>query len=238
MNEILQITSVGMLEGNRRMEAIGQNATSASLPGYRSHVISGKTFAEAFSRLTPGDVADVRDVTPSVNLQRGAEIATGRPLDVAIEADDAYFALTDGTRTWLTRAGAFHVDASGRLIGEGGLRVMGVDGEINLPAANVTVETDGRLTLDGTIVATLQLQKPNASSRLVAAQGTLLMAQGGTQPAVGAGLRSGALEGSNTDSAHEMIDLMGVARQFEALSRLSQGYDEVLGKAIERLGAV
>jgi flagellar basal-body rod protein FlgF len=238
MNEILQITSVGMLEGDRRMEAIGQNATSASLPGYRSHVISGKTFAEAFSGLAPGDVADVRDVMPSVNLQRGAEIATGRPLDVAIEADDAYFALTDGTHTWLTRAGAFHVDASGRLIGEGGLRVMGVDGEINLPAANVTVETDGRLTLDGTTLATLQLQKPSAGSRLVAAQGTLLMAQGGTQPAVGAALRSGALEGSNTDSAHEMIDLMGVARQFEALSRLLQGYDEVLGKAIERLGAV
>jgi flagellar basal-body rod protein FlgF len=216
MNEILQITSVGMLEGDRRMEAIGQNATSASLPGYRSHVISGKTFAEAFSGLAPGDVADVRDVMPSVNLQRGAEIATGRPLDVAIEA----------------------VDASGRLIGEGGLRVMGVDGEINLPAANVTVETDGRLTLDGTTLATLQMQKPSAGSRLVAAQGTLLMAQGGTQPAVGAALRSGALEGSNTDSAHEMIDLMGVARQFEALSRLLQGYDEVLGKAIERLGAV
>jgi flagellar basal-body rod protein FlgF len=238
MNDILQITSIGMLDGDRRMQAIGQNAAAASLPGYRSHVISGRTFAQEFGAATAGDVAEVSDLLPDVNVQRGPEIATGRPLDVAIEADDAYFALTDGTTTWLTRAGSFHVDANGRLIGEAGLRVMGADGEISLPVANVTVEADGRLTLDGTTVATLQLQRLNEGSRLLAAQGTLLAAQGGTQPAVGVRLRNGSLEGSNTDSAHQMIDLMGVARQFEALSRLTQGYDEVLGKAIEKLGAV
>lgn len=238
MNDILQIAGIGMLEGNQRMQAISQNATSASLPGYRSRVMAGRTFADALTAVVPGDVAEVPDVLPNVNLQRGAEIATGRPLDVAIEADDAYFALTDGTQTWLTRAGSFHVDAGGGLIGERGLRVIGADGEIHLPAADVTVEADGRLTVEGTTVATLQLQKPNDGSRLVAAQGTLLTAQGGTQPAVGVRLRSGTLEGSNTDSAHEMIELMGVARQFEALSRLSQGYDQVLGRAIERLGEV
>ena len=51
-------------------------------------------------------------------------------------------------------------------------------------------------------------------------------------------VRSGELEGSNTDSTTEMIGLMMIARQFESLTHVVQGYDGVLGRAIEKLAGV
>jgi flagellar basal body rod protein FlgG len=49
-------------------------------------------------------------------------------------------------------------------------------------------------------------------------------------------VRAGALEGSNTDAAQEMIDLVALSRQFESLSRVVQTYDDMLGRTIQKLG--
>jgi flagellar basal-body rod protein FlgF len=241
MNDILQIASIGMLDSTQRLEAISQNAASASLPGYRSHVVGGRSFDAA---LAAGELADDASVPQGaaartgVNLKRGAVSVTGRALDVAIDTDNAYFALTDGIQTWLTRSGAFRIGENDTLLGDGGLRVVGTGGDIRLPSSDVTVEADGRITLQGTTVATLQLFRPSEGGVLLAAQGALLSAPSGVQPAEAVRLQGGTLEGSNTDSAHEMINLMALARQFEALSHLTQGYDQVLGRAIERLGEI
>jgi flagellar basal body rod protein FlgG len=241
MTDIFQIARIGLFDGDQRLQAISQNAANASLPGYRSRVVSGRAFDALLNSAgtdTPGEIESAGSLSPGVNLQRGGLLATGRALDVAIDADNAYFGLTDGTQTWLTRAGGFHIDANGTLLGERGLRVVGAGGDIRLPTGDVTVEADGRITFQGTTVATLQLLKPNDPTALQAATGSLLLAPSGTEVAVGVRLRGGALEASNTDSAHEMINLMAVARQFEAMSHLAQGYDEVVGRAIEKLGEV
>jgi flagellar basal body rod protein FlgG len=173
-------------------------------------------------------------------LQPGALMTTGRPLDLAIDADDLFFALTDGTQTWLTRSGSFRLNADSVLVGERGLRVVGTDGDVRLPSSDVTVDADGRIAQQGMTVATLQLFRPNDRTSLAAAPGSLLTASAGVQPAeAGASrVRSGTLEGSNTDAASEMVGLMTLARQFESLVRVVQGYDGVLSRAIEKLAEV
>ena len=90
------------------------------------------------------------------------------------------------------------------------------------------------------MVATLQLFRPNDRGGLQAASGSLLSAPTGIQPAeAGVGrVRSGVLEASNTDSAREMLGVVEISRQFESLSRVVQGYDELLGRVIEKLGEV
>src|SRR6478672_929733 len=105
MSDIFQIAGIGLLEGQQRLEAISQNAASASLPGYRRHVagrgfeatLAGSSGASASRELAP--------TAPSqrVNLHQGSMMATDRSLDVAIDPDGLFFALTDGTQTWLTR---------------------------------------------------------------------------------------------------------------------------------------
>lgn len=236
MTDIFQIASVGMQDANQRMDAISLNAASASLPGFRRHVVAGRPFTAALADSRQADGPAVQQV----DLRPGSLISTGRPLDVALESDDLFFALTDGEQTWLTRAGAFRVNQDGVLVGEAGLRVVGTDGDVHVPSGDVTVEADGRITQLGVTVGTLQLFKANDRASVVAAQGSLLTTAAGEEPEdAGLGrVRAGALEGSNTDVSNEMITLMAISRQFESLTRVVQGYDAVLGHAIAKLAEV
>jgi flagellar basal-body rod protein FlgF len=250
MSDIYQIANIGLLDARQRVEAISLNAASASLHGYRRHVVTGRAFATSLaevaepgsSTVTGSRLGDVAAISRQhqVNLQRGAMISTGRALDLAIDADDLFFALTDGTQTWLTRAGDFRLDADSTLVGEGGLRVVGTQGDLRLPGTNVAVTSDGRIMHEGLLVGTVQLFRPNEPASLQAARGALLIAPFGMQPAdAGVGrIRSGTLEASNTDASREMLSLLAVSRQFESLSRVLQSYDELLGRTIQKLGEV
>lgn len=247
MSDIFQIAAVGMLEGKERLEAISQNAANASLPGYRRQVVSGHAFNAALASAASTDSATLatidtaQRVAHQVNLRRGATIATGRALDVSIEPDDLFFALTDGTSTWLTRGGGFRLNDDGVLVGERGLRVVGAQGgDVRLPSIDVQVQADGKIVHQGEAVAALQLFRPAEGSSLLAASGALLQAPGGVEPAEQGTtrVRGGMLEASNTDNTREMLSLIELSRQFEGLSRVLQNYDEMLGRAIEKLGGL
>src|SRR5690242_19163327 len=107
MSDIFQIAGIGLFEGKQRLEAISQNAASASLPGYRRHVVTGRAFdaalatssaspAQAPSQQAPSQQAPLQQAplqqAPSqqVNLHPGSMMATGRPLDVAIDPQDLF----------------------------------------------------------------------------------------------------------------------------------------------------
>lgn len=237
MNDIFQIAGVGLLQARERLEGIGTNAASASLTGYRRQVTTAASFD---ALLEPDATADVPmpPMSTRVDLRAAGITATGRALDVAIEGDDLFFGLTDGTRTWLTRAGAFELNSAGALVGERGLSVLGTQGELQLPGSDVAVAADGTITRQGIVVGALQLFRPLDKTSLHPAGGALLSAPEGFVPAESDNnrVRPGALEGSNTDAAQEMIDLVALSRQFESLSRVVQTYDDMLGRTIQKLG--
>lgn len=235
MSDIYQIANIGMLEGKQRLEAISLNAASASLTGYRRHVVVGRSFDAALAAAPMADAPSQR-----VDMRPGAMVVTERALDLAIDGEDAFFALTDGEHTWLTRAGAFRVNEEGVLVGERGLQVVGQQGEVRLPSSNVVVEPDGRITYQGVAAGWLQLFRPSEPNSLRPGPGSLLSAPLGQEPIEmgSARVRSRSLEASNTDAGLEMIGLMSLSRQFESLSRVVQSYDELLGRAIQKLGEV
>jgi flagellar basal-body rod protein FlgF len=246
MSDIYQIANIGLIEGTQRLEAISRNAAGASLTGYRRHVVVDRPFTASLAAQIEGANApapDVAKATPPaalehVNLQPGSITMTGRALDVAIEDDDKFFALSDGVQTWLTRAGSFRVDEAGVLVGDGGLPVLTQQGEARLPGSDVQITSDGRIMHEGVVVATVQLFEPNEPTSLRAATGALLVAPEGIHPADTVRVRSGALETSNTDAGREMLGLMMLSRQFESLTRIVQSYDEVLGQTIEKLAEI
>lgn len=246
MSDVYSITSVGMLDGQRRLETISQNAASASVPGYRRQVAATRSFAAdldpgaAAATGTPAGQALPEPTAQRIDLRPGQFIATGRALDVTIEADDLFFAVSDGTQTWLTRAGAFEIGADGLLVGERGLRVQGTAGDIRLEGSDVEIRPDGQIVRDGVVVAALQLFRPHERAGLLHAGGALIAAPAGMQSAATGGvrLRSGGLESSNAGAATEMVDLLTLTRQFESLVRVTQGYDELLGRTIQKLGEV
>ena len=51
-------------------------------------------------------------------------------------------------------------------------------------------------------------------------------------------VRAGFLESSNSDGLKEMTGVMATLRHYESVIRLLQGYDELLGRTISKLGEV
>lgn len=245
MSDIYSITAAALADGRQRLETTSLNAASSTLPGYRRQVPLSRPFQIDPQGAASATAAGRREApSPSasagVDLRPGQLISTGRALDLSIEGDNLFFGLTDGQQVWLTRAGSFHLSADGRLIGERGLRVLGTDGELRLDSADVEVAADGRILHDGQVVASIQLFRADEPLAVRAAGGSLLQAGGGFHAAEGGTgrLRSGALEGSNAQATQVMFDLMTVSRQYESLVRVTQHYDELLGRTIQKLGEV
>lgn len=238
MSDIYSITGVGMVEGQKRLETASVNAAHATTPGYRRQVSATRAAAQLFEAVLAAGEPATR-ATRGVDLRGGQFISTGRALDVAIDDSEGFFGLSDGHRTWLTRAGSFRIGADGLLLGEGGLRVQGTTGDVVLESADVEIKADGQIVRDAVVLATLRLFKPVAGSALEPGSGSLLGVGAGIEPMEGSvRLRSGYVESSNAAANTEVLGLVAVARQYESLVRVTQGYDDVLGRAIQRLGEI
>ena len=103
----------------------------------------------------------------------------------------------------------------------------------------VLIVEDHPIVREGVTLATLRLFVPAPGSALEPGRGSLLSTAGGVAPIEGAiRLRSGHVESSNAAANTEVLGLLALTRQYESLVRVTQGYDDVLGKAIQRLGEI
>ncbi|WP_332879429.1 flagellar hook-basal body protein [Massilia sp. S19_KUP03_FR1] len=238
------ITAVDSMQNDMRlMETLSQNMVNISTPGYRRVQPAAPAFAQALAAAQPGAAARLTSSavpTPplaSVDLTHGAVKPTGRDWDLAIDGD-GYFELATPNGLAYTRAGDFALDARGRLVSTAGFPVQGVQGDIVLDGPAATVGRDGRITQDGREVAQLRIV------RFADAKALHPGAAGALQPLAGAvgeqdtrsQLLTGHLEASNVAPMREMVALMQTTRHFEAAQKLYQGYDEMLGNAIQKLG--
>ncbi|KRB99166.1 MULTISPECIES: flagellar hook-basal body protein [unclassified Duganella] len=231
--DVTKIAAEGMQQDLLRMQSISQNIANVLTPGYKRQIAAQQGFSVQVEKglaVQPGSTIDAR---------AGTMRFTGLQTDVAVEGE-AFFevATPDGPR--YTRQGALRVDAGGRLVGANNFPIMGSSGDIVLAGGPFTVDSSGQVFQDGRVAGQLKLVYFREAQRLEPV-GSGMYAQGGASletaaATVAARVRSGYLENSNVDNAREMVSLTETVRHFEALHRISQGYDEVLGSAIRKLG--
>src|SRR5258705_6679728 len=91
----------------------------------------------------------------SLDLSQGPIETTSNPLDVAI-LGDGYFAVRNGDKTMLTRAGRFQVDRNGVLATDSGHAVLSEKmSTISLAPGAVDIGKDGTITQNGQTVGRL-----------------------------------------------------------------------------------
>jgi flagellar basal-body rod protein FlgG len=176
-------------------------------------------------------------VQAAVDLSHGAVKQTGRAWDLAIDGD-GYFELAAPEGPVYTRAGDFALDARGRLVSQSGFAVQGAQGEIVLNGPDAAIGRDGRITQDGREVGQLRIVRFANAAALERSPSGALRAVAGTAGEIDtrAQLLSGHLEGSNVAPMREMVAMLQTTRHFESAQKLYQGYDEMLGSAIQKLG--
>lgn len=242
----LYAAASGMITGVLRQELIAHDIANANTPGYKQATLS--PFRATLLNLRRLSTTQVGVGTPEVgslgtgiypapvdiDFTQGPLRETRRALDVAMEGEGFFQVQTpEGPR--FTRDGRFHRDVDGNLVTTRGYPVLDADGQpIQLPEGEVTIRRDGVISVDGEEVGGLGVFQPPLES--LERSGDILFASTAEEaPPLVADVRvqQGFLENSNMDAAATMVEMMLVARSYEASQRLVQLQDQVLARTID-----
>jgi flagellar basal-body rod protein FlgG len=240
MLEGMYAAASGMAAQQQQLDAIGNDLANASTTGYKTERVGFRDLLynqidQAGTATTAGAGAAAEVI--GANQSQGSIESTGNPLDLAIEGSGYFTVQRSGGTTALTRDGAFQVDAQGKLTtSEGDL----VQPPITLPKgiapSAVSIASDGTVTAAGRTLGKIALVTVASPEHLLAAGGSLFTANaasGAPRPVAGATakIQQGALEGSNVDTATEMVKMVNTQRSYQLESSAIQTENQMLSIA-------
>jgi flagellar basal-body rod protein FlgF len=204
----------------RLQEMTANNLANVSSEGFKADRMTARLEAGA---ATPTPVTQM-------DLSQGSFRETGRPLDLALDGQ-GFFVVRTARGERLTRGGGFRLDGTGTLTDQHGDPVLGRRGPVVITGGTVEVRADGTVVVDGQPVDTLRLETVANAATLRKEGGNQLSTQGATKPADAASLRvrQGAIEESNLDAIHGMVDLVTIQRAYTANINVLRAMDGVLG---------
>jgi flagellar basal-body rod protein FlgF len=223
MDKLLYVAMSGAKETLAAQAANNRNLANASTTGFKADLSAFQSRAVT----GPGYASRVYATDASLGWDNtaGEQVATGNPLDVAVQGP-GFIAVQDASgNEAYTRAGDLHVDPNGQLLTATGYAVLGDSGPITLPpAASARIGADGTVSvvplgqtpMTVASVGRIKLVNPDAGSVQRGADG-LYRTSNGTPADADAGtvLASGVLESSNVNIPSCLVNMIELARNFE-----------------------
>jgi flagellar basal-body rod protein FlgG len=239
MLDPINLTVASMQIDMRRMDIIANNAANALTPGFKREILAVTGGLGLTGSKTDVTAQQAGAQLPSITTDQspGTPQKTSTPLDIAILGEGYMEVQTDQGLAY-TRHGALRLDERGRLVTQAGHPVLGQTGEITISSPTPIIEQDGTVIDQGNTVGKIKIVTFERAEQLLSAGNALLVPRDGTtanetsRPRI----QQGHLEGSNVDSAREMITLLQTFRHFESSHRSLQAYDEVRDKTFRNLG--
>jgi flagellar basal-body rod protein FlgF len=243
MDRLIYTAMTGASQAFMRQAGVANNLANASTTGFRA--------MEHRFRAVPvqGPGAPTRafvvDASVANVFDQGPLMATGRPLDVAVQGA-GWIAVegANGAEAY-TRAGNLQVNVNGQLQTASGLNVLGDGGPIAIPPDNnITIAPDGTISAipsfgtpnNVNVVGRIKLVNP-PEDQLVRGDDGLFRTQGGAPAEVDENVKLAAatLEGSNVNPVDSMVSMISLARQFETQIKMLQTADANANKASQIL---
>jgi flagellar basal-body rod protein FlgF len=247
MNVGLYQNAASLSALERWQDAVTQNITSSQVAGYRKRTVEfsalpmGEVAQDKNARIGDGMPALFPKINYGISFQPGEVEPTRREYDIALQGE-GFFAvqMPDGSKVY-TRGGSLSLRADRTLMAsQGGPILTDGDNPIQLTPQGgpVTINPDGTVVQGDTLLGRLQVVKFADTSKLMPLAGGVFTPVGGMQsiPVEKPEVMQGYLEGSNIAPLREMVDLVTIARAYEANQKLIQSRDDVLGKTLEKLG--
>lgn len=202
----------------RELEVVADNVANATTTGFREQKVRFELLNGAVHATGGGYASD-----------DGALATDGVGTHLALRGD-AWFSLADGS---FTRDGRMKVSEDGTLVTTSGTPVLGQSGPVVVePGRPFTVTAEGQvLGPEGDEIDTLRLTSLQGATPLGGGRWT-----GAGQPAVGAEVVQGALEGSNVVSMRSMVELVTANRAFEAHQKAMQASDDAEQRLLQIQG--
>lgn len=240
-------SSLAALE--RWQDAVTQNITSAQVVGYKkrtvefSVVAAGEVQTDLRQKIGRGEGQSMYFPTSNygISFREGENTPTRRELDLAIEGEGFFeVQMPDGAKAY-TRAGDLHVKPDRTLVTSQDQPILSTDGrpiQLLPRSGAVTVSDDGTIRHGGTAVGRVSVVKFADEKQLAPISAGLFRPMGGPDPVPVEKpvVLQGYLEGSNIAPLREMVDLVNIARAYEANQKLIQSHDQTMQKTLDALG--
>jgi len=223
MDRFLYVAMSGAKETLRAQAANSHNLANASTTGFRADMSAFQSRAVAGSGYASRVYAT--NGTTGWDSTVGAQMSTGRDLDVAIQGDGFIAVQARDGREAYTRAGDLHIDPNGQLLTGSNLPVLGDGGPISVPPnSSLAIAADGSISIvplgqGAETTATIgRLKLVNAPrEQMERGEDGLFRSTTGQDLESDANVRvaSGVLESSNVNAAESMVNMIELARNFE-----------------------
>lgn len=230
MDKLIYTAMSGASHTLGQQAAVAQNLANVSSTGYKAEEHRLRA-VQVLSEAQPTR-AFVADASVASDFSQGPLQQTGRSLDVAIQGRGWLAVQTPNGEEGYTRDGNFSVTPEGLLVTKGGMQVMGTGGPLSIPPdTNITIGPDGTITAtprtgalnNANVIGRLKLVNP-ADQELVRADNGLFRLRAGGEADADPEVKvvGGFLEGSNVNTADQMVRMISLSRQFELQTKLIQ----------------
>ncbi len=242
----LYISAEGAYAQTKRLETLSNNLANVDTTGFKRDLaifqsryseqqgLDSAPVPESLSQLSGG----VFYRESKTDFSPGVLKHTGIPTDMA-PGDNAFFEIQRPDGNYLTRAGNFMLNGSGRLVTQNNDPVLDEGGspiEIDPAQGPWTLMPDGAIA-QGDTRQLLALVRPNSLSDLAKAGDNLFRPLAQTQPVPDAErlVHPGTLEQSDVRPTSEMMELIEASRAFEANINMIKNHDQMATALTERL---
>ncbi len=227
-----------------QMDVVANNLANINTTGFKAerllfedYMMPGARDRTFLGRDQP--LAYVQDWATMHDLQGGAIVASGNPLDIALQGD-GFFAVGTAAGERYTRSGSFVLDAGGRLstldgdpvLSDGGAPIVFSPSE-----TEITISDTGFISTNEGPKGQLKIAE-FANPQELAREGNNLFSGGTPVPATNTRVVQGAIEHSNVSGISEMAEMIRVQRSYQSVATLMQKQDDLRRAAIQRLGDI
>ncbi|QBF81762.1 flagellar basal-body rod protein FlgF [Shewanella maritima] len=236
MDKFLYVAMTGAKQGMNALAVRANNLANANTDGFKADMNQARAM-QAFGEGMPTRVFSMAE-SPGANFREGPIRTTGRDLDIAINGD-GWMAVQaqDGSEAY-TRAGSLKFDSTGLLVNSSDRAVMGEAGPIvlPLPIEKVHISGEGIISVrpQGATaevieeVGRIKFVNPGNDQMMRGDDGLFRLASGevaATDPTVR--VENGAVEGSNVNAVHEMVEMINIQRQYEMQVKMMKNAEEL-----------
>jgi flagellar basal-body rod protein FlgF len=248
MNIGLYQSAASLSALERWQDAVTQNITSSQVAGFKKRTVNFTASSRGEFALDQkakvGDGNGMPATFPSINygisFHSGETHPTRRELDVALQGDGFFEVQLEDGRKIYTRAGELRLRPDRTLVTSQDGKILSSEGTpiVLLPTgAPVVINADGRIFQGDAPLGRIAVVKFPDNTQLQALSAGIFVNTGEPPEAVAnPEILQGYLEASNITPLREMVDLVNIARAYEANQKLLQSRDQTLEKTLESLG--
>ncbi|MFT4025186.1 MAG: flagellar basal body rod protein FlgF [Novosphingobium sp.] len=228
MDRLIFTAMSGMTDSMNRQRVLANNMANSETIGFRAELIHSTPVTLKGPALEARAMSDGE--VRGADMSAGAVMATGRPLDIAMNGD-ALLAVqaADGTEAY-TRRGDLSISVTGVLENGDGRPVVGASGPITVPpGAQVSIAKDGSVLVANAedpsqppeAIDRIKLASPQGSSVSKALDGLFRVVGGGILPAdENAEVLPASLEQSNVKPSDMIVQMIQAQRLFDIRTKL------------------